>query len=79
VASLIIFCQPKKKSQGGYVKHCYIKLTGEPPGKQTNMVGNGEKQLNSVLMLRLMAFFCCSNEIFFAGNAGKKHGVLLKQ
>lgn len=46
------------------MEHCYIKLAGEQPEKQTNMVNMGGQQLNSVLTLQLMGFFCCSNEIF---------------
>lgn len=46
------------------MEHCYIKLAGEQPEKQTNMVNMRGQQLNSVLTLQLMGFFCCSNEIF---------------
>lgn len=55
------------------MEHCYIKLAGEWPEKQTNMVNTGGQQLNSVLTVQLMGFFCCSNEIFLQGCAtGKK-------
>lgn len=46
------------------MEHCYIKLAGEQPEKQTNTVNMRGQQLNSVLTLQLMGFFCCSNEIF---------------
>ena len=74
VASLIIFCHLKKvlrRSRGALL----YQISWRAARKADKHGEYGQQQLNSVLTVQLMGFFCCSNEIF-AGDVGQR---VLKQ
>lgn len=64
VASLIIFCHLKKVLRR-FCGALLYQISWRAARKADKHGEYGGQQLNSVLTVQLMGFFCCSNEIFF--------------
>lgn len=63
VASLIIFCHLKKVLRR-FCGALLYQISWRAARKADKHGEYGGQQLNSVLTVQLMGFFCCSNEIF---------------
>lgn len=66
VASLIIFCHLKKVLRR-FCGALLYQISWRVARKADKHGEYGGQQLNSVLTVQLMGFFCCSNEIFLQG------------